>query len=259
MQNIATSQLNPALQLVRKNQFYATSVSRLMHELSLSPRLHAANCEPTSKSQLVILISTDKGLCGALNQNVFRAIDSIDPSLAYFVTLGTKGGKHLSKSNVEPVASFRHEQYPTYENCAPLSRFCLKFMQSRQISTLSILSPHYISNLNIHTELRQILPIAEVSSSLQPTLTRSFSSQLHEPNIHCLLNKLLPTYVHSQCYEALLNARLSEISSRMVAMKQATDNAEDLIVSLTRQYNKIRQQTITNSIIEITTAQQDEK
>jgi len=257
MQNISISQLHPARQRLRENQFYASGINKLFQDLYQSCNSPTLYDHATSQAHLVVLMTTDRGLCGALNQNIFRVIETLELDYINFVTLGSKGEQYLSRKNITPTASFGYEQKPTYAECARLSRYCLRFIQKHHGRRLSILSSRYVDTLNINTELLQILPLSEASTNIRQEAKEN-SSRLHEPSSSDIINKLIPAYVHSQCYEALLSARLAEISSRMVAMKQATDNAEDLVSDLTRQYNKIRQHNITNSIIEITTAKHNQ-
>jgi len=271
-----TAQITKAMQMVaaakmRKAQASALAgrpYSELINKVLVSLRsftdvtLHPLLEEREVKNELVLVISTDKGLCGALNTNLLREVNQFDASRTGFVSAGRKGQQYLVRSKRQLVADFQLKESPTIQETKVISKFLIEKFLSGEVDKVSVLFTHFQNTLVQKPTVRTLLPISpfDLPSETEPPAGKAGDSEnrfgyLYEPNAVDVLSGILPHYIHFQVYQMVLDARASEQSARMVAMKSATDNAKQLIKDLTLEYNKVRQASITTELLEITTAQ----
>jgi F-type H+-transporting ATPase subunit gamma len=271
-----TSQITKALQMVaaskmRKAQMAALAgrpYSSLMNRVLVSlqqrtdPKLHPLLQVREVKRELVVILSTDKGLAGALNTNLFREAVKFDAEKTIYVTSGAKARQFIVRTRRELIADFPLKDAPAPTETKEISRFCVEKFLSGEVDRVSVLYTHFINTINQKPVVQTLLPIerfdlphaaaiaAPSDGSNDPMLGYEF-----EPTAEAVLDIMLPYYLHYQIYQMVLDARASEHSSRMVAMKNATDNAKQFIKDLTLEYNKMRQASITTELLEISTAQ----
>jgi F-type H+-transporting ATPase subunit gamma len=271
----STSQITKAMQMVaaskmRKAQLHALAgrpYSGLMNKVLVSlqkrtdPTLHPLLEIREVKNELVLIISTDKGLAGALNTNLFREAANFDETKTVYVVTGKKARQFVARTKRELLADFELKDAPSFVETKPLSKFCLERFLSRDVDKVSVLYTHFINTISQKPTLQTLLPIsnfdlpkkhdeAKEGEDVDPMLGYIF-----EPNALGVLDIMLPYYVEYQVFQMILDARASEHSSRMVAMKNATENANQFIKDLTLEYNKMRQAGITTELLEIATAQ----
>ena len=161
------------------------------------------------------------------------------------------------------AAEFTYKDSPLFAEARAISKFAQEMFVSGQVSGVDVLFTNFISTLNQKPEVHPLLPIGEIKAvqagvhggDMSGTLEKTDVEYLFEPGPDAVLGALLPHYLNFQVYQVLMEAKASEHSSRMVAMKNATDNAMQLIKDLTLEYNKVRQAAITTELLEITTAQ----
>jgi F-type H+-transporting ATPase subunit gamma len=230
----------------------------------LDETLHPLLQKRTVKKVGVLLISTDKGLCGGLNTNLFREASHCESEITQFVSLGRKGTAFLSRMKRNLVADFEMKESPTLAYTKKVSSFLIESFLKGEIDQIDVIYTDYISVINQKPVRKQLVPILDLKG-VQAGVHGSHTEAHHEeelgieatfePSAHEVLNSLLPHYIHFQVYQCYLEAKASEHSSRMVAMKNATDNAKQMIKDLTLEYNKVRQAGITKELLEITTAQ----
>jgi F-type H+-transporting ATPase subunit gamma len=261
MQMVAASKMRKAQQAALAGRDYAQLLNRVITSLrdAIDPTSHPLLERRGKKSQLVILMTTDKGLCGALNTNILREAGSLDPATTRFVSIGRKGTQFLARMRRTMVADFPLAERPTFPQCKQISKFCIEKFLSGEVDSVSILYPRFINTLTQSPILLPILPIASLEevglkSDYEPLPPIEGGIEF-EPDAAAVLDAILPAYIHYIVYQTQLGTRASEHSARMVAMKNATDNAKSLIKDLTLEYNKARQAGITNEILEIATAQ----
>ena len=210
----------------------------------------------------LILISTDKGLCGALNSNLLREAGRFDKGTTVYVCAGRKGSQFVARTKRDLSAEFTYKDSPTFEEARAISKFAQDLFLKGDVSRVDVLYTNFINTLSQRPDLRTLLPISEITAveagvtgdGQAGRLKKSEIEYLFEPNAGAVLGNLLPHYVNFQIYQFLLEAKASEHSARMVAMKSATDNAKQLIKDLTLEYNKLRQANITRELLEITSA-----
>jgi len=263
MQMVAASKMRRAQQQAIAGRPYAALMNRVLVSLQkrTDPRLHPLLNVREVKKELVLIISTDKGLAGALNTNLFREAANFDQSQTAFVVTGKKARQYIARTKREMLADFELKDSPSFVETKAISKFCTEKFLNREVDKVSVLYTHFINTVNQKPVLQTLLPISAfdlpkgektegASDDVDPMLGYVF-----EPNAERVLDAVLPYYIQYQVYQMILDARASEHSARMVAMKNATDNAKEFIKDLTLEYNKMRQASITTELLEISTAQ----
>ena len=269
MQMVASSKMRKAQQAALAGRPYAT----LMNAVLANATAHAGDfTHPLMearevKKRCVIVVSTDKGLCGALNSNLLREAAKFDKGTTVYITAGRKGSQFIARTKRQLAAEFIYKDAPLFSEARAISKFARELFTKGEVDRVDILYTHFISTLNQKPEARQLLPVGELkpvaAGMSAPAATEEAQEQplsgarefIFEPGPEQVLGELLPHSLNFQVYQILLEAKASEHSSRMVAMKNATDNAQQLIKDLTLEYNKLRQANITKELLEITTAQ----
>jgi F-type H+-transporting ATPase subunit gamma len=216
------------------------------------------------RKRAVIVVSTDKGLCGALNSNLLREAAKFDKTSTIYITAGRKASQFIARTKRNLAAEFTYKDAPLFSEARAISRFAQDLFTKGEADTVDILFTNFISTLVQKPESRSLLPVGEIKAvhaeleegaGGDAKLLKGATEFLFEPGADQVLGALLPHYLNFQVYQILLEAKASEHSARMVAMKNATDNAKQLIKDLTLEYNKLRQANITKELLEITTAQ----
>ncbi len=258
MQMVAASKMRKAQQTAIAGRPYAEKIYQAVAELTKiadSSYHQLLSQQPLeAKKSLIILISTNKGLCGSLNTNLFRnCLRWFNPPSDYdFIGVGMKGVKFVLKAHYNLLADF--SQSNSFLNYAPaiIDLMIKKFLTGNYKEVLVVYNS-FINALNIVPVKTLILPLSQMLvESSETHLTTEF---LIEPNPKELLDWLLPHYLETLVRNAIIQAEASEHSARMLAMKNATDNAVSLQEELTLVYNKLRQEQITYEIADITRAQ----
>ena len=263
MQMVAASKMRKAQQHALAGRPYAGLMNKVLVSLQkrTDPRLHPLLEVRDVKKELVLIISTDKGLAGSLNTNLFREAANFDQSKTAFVVTGKKARQFIARTKRELLADFELKDAPSFVETKAVSKFCTEKFLSREVDKVSVLYTHFLNTINQKAVLQTLLPISSfdlpkgeraegAAEDVDPMLGYVF-----EPSAEVVLDIMLPYYVQYQVFQMILDARASEQSARMVAMKNATDNAKEFIKDLTLEYNKMRQASITTELLEIATAQ----
>jgi F-type H+-transporting ATPase subunit gamma len=209
----------------------------------------------------ILVISTDRGLCGSLNANIFREVSKMEASGTAYVTIGRKARQFISRTGRELLADFPVSEAATFKEIKPVVEFMITQFKDGEIDSIEVLYPHFKNTLIQETLQVPLLPLTDLTAYVQKAaeaegveLVTDSRELVFEPAAEEILTKLLDRFIKREAYQMLIDARASEHSARMVAMKSATDNANKLTDSLTLQYNKARQAGITQEILEITAA-----
>jgi F-type H+-transporting ATPase subunit gamma len=215
------------------------------------------------KKRAVIIVSTDRGLCGGLNSNLLREAAKFDRDTTPFIGAGKKGSQFLARTKRQLAAEFTYKDTPQFAEARAISRFAQDLFLKGAVDAVDILYTNYVSTLVQQPRTVPFLPVGKIQAvkagigeseaDLKPVDKTDLFE--FEPDEKTVLGALLPHSLNFQVYQILLEAKASEHSARMVAMKNATDNAKQLIKDLTLEYNKLRQSNITKELLEITTAQ----
>jgi F-type H+-transporting ATPase subunit gamma len=253
MQFVAASKLKRAQDATLAARPYSEKLDEVLADLAavLDGEDHPLLAKPESAKRLIVLITTDRPLSGPLNTNIVRFVarDIVDhPGDLALITVGRKGRDAMRRSGVPLEAHFAtFGDRPTFADVLPLARLVTDDFLAGTYGLVDIVYSQWVSTLVQRPTLLTILPI-QPAKDTEGIPGNQF---IFEPSAGAVLERLLPRYVATRIFQAVLEAKASEESSRMVAMKNATENAEELIEDLTLAYNKVRQSNITREMIEI--------
>jgi F-type H+-transporting ATPase subunit gamma len=264
MQMVAASKMRKAQQSALAGRPYASLMNKVLVSLQkrTDPKLHPLLQIRPIKKELVLIISTDKGLAGALNTNLFREAAHFEADKTVYVVSGRKARQFIARTKRELLADFELKDAPSFVETKPIAKFCTEKFLNREVDKVSVLYTHFINTINQQPVVQTLLPISdfnlakgEETESSKEGDADPMVGYVFEPTAEEVLDAMLPYYVQYQVFQMILDARASEHSARMVAMKNATDNANEFIKDLTLEYNKMRQASITTELLEIATAQ----
>jgi F-type H+-transporting ATPase subunit gamma len=265
-----TAQITKAMQMVaaskmRKAQQAAIAAgpfARLLYRIQRSATLgsldfvHPLMEKRVVRRRAIILIAADKGLCGALNTNVFRLASRFDPSSTVFITAGRKAAQFVARTRRTLAAEFPYGDAPAFAEARAIAAFARDLFLKGEVDEVRIVATRFINTLTQEPMSIEYLPVGAVTGLKMPGVPpedayAADEETLFEPSAEAVLAYLLGHYLNIYVYYVLLNAKASEQSARMVSMKNATDSAEGLIDGLTLEYNKLRQGNITKELLEI--------
>ncbi|MCH7227066.1 ATP synthase F1 subunit gamma [Haloferula sp. A504] len=265
MQLVAAAKMKKAQDQALAGRDYAELLNKVLSNLesNFEDDVHPLLRTREGGKELILVISTDKGLCGALNTNLGRKILSEKPE-ADIVTVGRKLRVQLGKAKYHLVADHEVRDPVPFSQARPIAKQLTNLFLEGEYSRISIAFTRFISTLTQEPVIVPLLPISHESIGKVNEVeggddeivegAGAGADYLFEPSPMGVLDALLPLYINFQVYQMLLESRASEHSARMVAMKAATDNANKFIKELTLEYNKVRQAAITSELLEITTA-----
>jgi F-type H+-transporting ATPase subunit gamma len=260
MQMVAASKMRRAQQAALAGRPYAGLMNKVLVSLQkhTDPKLHPLLQVREVRKELVIVLSTDKGLAGALNTNLFREVTNFDTAKSDYVVSGRKARQFIARTKRNLLADFELKDAPSFVETKPIANFAIEKFLNREVDKVTVLFSHFLNTINQQPTIRTLLPISPFD--LPKTADGggredAMPEYEFEPTPEAVLDVILPYYVQYQVYQMILDARASEHSARMVAMKNATDNAKEFIRDLTLEYNKMRQASITTELLEIATAQ----
>ena len=265
MQMVATSKMKRAQESAKCGRPYALLLADVIGSLSRNVEESGQaffESRPV-KHRGILVLSTDKGLCGALNANLFRLVNEVEAS-AKFVAVGKRATQYLSRTRRDLLADFTVSDRAPFSEVRKVVEFLLHQYMEENIDTVEVAYTSFVNTLQQEPEIVQLLPFSDLETMLA-TLHARFGSPddelakdsreiLFEPGREEILAELASLYVKQEIYQLILESQASEHSARMVAMKNATDNAGNLVDDLTLQYNRARQAAITQEIIELSAA-----
>jgi F-type H+-transporting ATPase subunit gamma len=258
MQFVAASKLKRAQDATLSARPYSQKIDELLADLAtvIGADEHPLLAKREDGKRLIVLITSDRGLAGPFNTNTIRfaaqEITQQSGDLAV-VTVGRKGRDAMRRARVPMEAHFEgFGDRPTFADVLPLARLITDDYLADKYARVDIVFSQFVSTLTQRPALDRLLPI-EPSEDTEGIPGNQF---IFEPNPAAVLEQLLPRYVATRLFQAVLESKASEESSRMVAMRNATDNADDLIQDYTLAYNKVRQANITREMIEISSGAQ---
>lgn len=264
MELVAASKMKKAQQVALAGLPYANLLADVLSALSkgIEESTHPFLVQREVKTRGILLITTDKGLCGSLNANLFKLVTEIKTPAKYY-SIGRKGTQFLARTRRPMVADFHvHDRVP-FAEVKVASEFMIKQYLEGEIDTIEVIYSRFKNTLVQVPLVRPILPLHNLKEFLDQLAKDTGTERppqdereiLFEPSASEVLNALLPFYVDHQVYQLALSAKASEHSARMVAMKTSKDNATELLGDLTLEYNKARQAGITQEILEIAASQ----
>jgi F-type H+-transporting ATPase subunit gamma len=264
MQMVASSKMLKAQQGALNFRPFAAMAGQIMEHLTedTGDYRHPLMEVREVRKRAVIVISTDKGLCGALNSNLFRELSKYDTATTQFIAVGRKAAQFLARTKRKLVAEFTYHDTPTYAECQVISKFAQQMFMKGEADAVDVVYTRFINTLSQRPDVRALLPMGS-SESLRAE-ARSHAPEapagqqhidfLFEPDPATVMDRLVLYFLDFRVAQLLQEAKASEHSARMVAMKNATDNAHQLVKHLTLEYNKLRQANITKELLEISSA-----
>ena len=262
MELVAASKMKKAQQAAIAGRAYASLMAEMLAALAgrVEESYHPLLARREVKTRGIILVTSDKGLCGPLNANLFKLVVEIKGPAKYAV-IGRKGSQFLARTRRDLLADFTVGDRVPFADVKLVAEFMVKQYSEGLVDTVELIYPHFRNTLVQTPTNLPLLPLqslAAVVADLWADAGRVGKPDnreiLFEPDAQTVLESLLPLYVNREVYQHVLDAKASEHSSRMVAMKTAKDNATKLVGDLTLEYNKARQAGITQEILEIAAA-----
>ena len=251
MELVSTSKLKRCRDAFDRNSVYTSETLDLVQEV-LSNVKNVDNqylAKKDIKSKLYIVITSNLGLCGGYNANVYSLVrDNVDLENDYLITLGSKGNSYFNKRGYNIVHSINEETTGLEQEASKqIALKALEMFTNDSVGEVHIIYTKFVNSLTFRAEDLKLLPVEvekkEVSGPTQELMI--------EPDANEVLNELLPFYFNSVIYGSLIESHVSEQASRRTAMENATDNAEEISGKLLIQYNKARQSAITQEITEV--------
>jgi ATP synthase, F1 gamma subunit len=268
MELVAASKMKKAQQMALAGRAYADLMAQMLGALAdrVEETQHPFLARREVKTRGILLVTTDKGLAGPLNANLFKLVTEIKTPAKY-VVIGRKGAQFLARTHRDLIADFQVSDKVTFSEVKVVAEFLVKQFLDGVVDTVEIIYPRFKNTLVQIPTVLPLLPLTSVkdvvadlrsdaghgAATAAPAATTN--QMLFEPNASSVLEALLPLYINREIYQQVLDAKASEHSARMVAMKTAKDNATKLLGDLTLEYNKARQAGITQEILEIAAAQ----
>jgi F-type H+-transporting ATPase subunit gamma len=259
MQTVAASKMRRAQLAALAGRPFVQVLYRIQREATTRMRDfdHPLLERREVRRRAIILIGADKGLCGALNNNLFRMAAEFDVPSTLFITAGRRAAQFIARSNRHLVAEFAYGDTPQFSEARAIAAFARSLFLKGEADQVQIVATRFVNTLTQHPLCVEFLPVGEIRAMRIPgvrseqDLAADTTEAVFEPNPEFVLSYLLSHYLDIYIYQVLLNAKASEQSARMVSMKNATDSAESLIKNLTLEYNKLRQGNITKELLEI--------
>src|SRR5918992_2205177 len=256
MQFVAASKLKRAQDATLASRPYADKIDEVLADLAavLGAEDHPLLAKREGGTRAIVLITTDRGLAGSLNTNTIRftaeQITGNEQDIR-LITVGRKGHAAMRRARVPIAATFEgYGDRPAFSDVIALARLLTDDYLAGTYSAIDLIYPRFHSTLVQRPVVDSLLPVDPSDDVDEGIPGRQF---IFEPNPGEVLRQLLPRYVATRVFQAVLEVTASEQSARMVAMKNATENAQELIDDLTLTYNKVRQANITREMIEIAT------
>jgi len=266
MQMVAASNMRKAQQAALAGRPFVQVLYRIQREATtrMGEFSHPLLAVREVRKRAVILIAADKGLCGALNSNVFRLVAEFDPQSTVFVTAGRKAAQFIARTHRQLVAEFAYADTPKFAEARAIATFARDLFLKKEVDEVRVIATRFVNTLTQHPLCLEFLPVGQIKAmnipgikAVEEEIAGDVAESLFEPSPEFVLSYLLSHYLDIYIYQVLLNAKASEQSARMVSMKNATESAEGLIKDLTLEYNKLRQGNITKELLEIAGGQSD--
>lgn len=259
MQMVAASKMRRAQEAALAGRPFVRLIYRIQRATSkrLGDYAHPLLEVRQVRKRAVILVSTDKGLCGALNANLFRLVSQFDPETTLFIAVGRKAAQFIARTQHQLAAEFTYSETPRFTEASAIGTFATDLFLRREVDAVHVIAMRFVDTLTQQPLCLEYLPIGRIKAvemgwaQIETEVSALNAYCLFEPSREVVLDFFLSRYPKLYMYQVLLNAKASEHSARMVSMKNATESAETLIGDLTLEYNKLRQGNITKELLEI--------
>ncbi len=262
LEAVSAAKVRKSVQAVAATRPYATKAWQVLTHVAEQPgrqNLHPLLTErPNPKAALAIVITSDRGLAGAYNTNVIRFIAHHFDRYRYpvkYIAVGRKGRDLLLRRRKALLADFSNlPAAPAFSDVSAIGRLAVEEFQKGEVDEVFLVYTDFINMSRQTATIKKLLPLATSGAGHVVEVERRPSSSAayeYEPDLRDILDEIIPRFTGLQVYQAILESQASEHAARMVAMHSATDSARELAGAYELQYNKMRQQTITNDILDI--------
>lgn len=264
LQAVSASKVRKAMQAMMSTRPYATKAWQVLTHIARQPgraNLHPLLTPRTEdRVELVVLITGDRGLAGAYNSNIFRfALNRFGQRNVpvNFIAVGRKGRDLLLRRHLPIMAEFSNlPADPSFTDVSAIGRLAVDEFLSGRVDRVFLIYTHFVNMVKQVSSIKQLLPLEFETGegrvvTFQESAKALSAAYIYEPGEAEILDGIVPRFTALQVYQAILESLASEHAARMVAMKNATDSASELANVLQLEYNKVRQQTITNEMLDI--------
>ena len=262
MQLVASSKMKRAQDSARAGRAYAELLGEILDtaQSKVGEFSHPLLTKRDVKVRGILLVTPDKGMAGALNGNLIRL--AAEQKNAVFVCIGRKGAQAIARSGRKILADFPVTDRANFSEVRPAAEYLIKAFTEGTVDTVEVLFAHFKNTMVQTPRVLQLLPADSLVAQARefraklgipaPKIEDDERDMLFEPSAAAILNQLPALFFKQAVHQAVLESKASEFSSRMVAMKAATDNAKKIGAALSLEYNKARQAAITQEILELT-------
>jgi len=264
LEAVSAAKVRKAIQALTATRSYATKAWQVLTHITAQPgqlNLHPLLTERTNpQNALVIVMTADRGLAGAYNTNVIRYVlkrfDKYRVPVKY-ITVGRKGRDLLLRLRKPILADFSNmPSTPKFGAVSAIGRLAVDDFLKGEVDEVYLIYTDFVSMARQETTMKKLLPlVVETREGLVEDFGEHHNGPAaayeYEPDQNDILDEMIPRFTALQVYQAVLESQASEHAARMIAMRNATDNAKELVGALQLEYNKVRQQAITNDILDI--------
>src|SRR5574339_630199 len=264
LEAVSAAKVRKAIQALTATRSYATKAWQVLHHITHQPgtvNLHPLLTPRTNpKNALVIVMTADRGLAGAYNTNVIRYVlqrfDKYHLPVKY-ITVGRKGRDLLLRMRKPVIADFSNlPAAPKFTFVSAIGRLVVDDFIKGEVDEVFLIYTDFVSMARQVTTMKKLLPLEienaeQLVQEVEQSHTGMAAAYEFEPDQKEILDEMIPRFTALQIYQAILESQASEHAARMVAIRNATDNAKELVGALQLAYNKVRQQAITNDILDI--------
>ena len=262
LQAVSASKVRKAIDQLEDTRPYSIKAWQVLQHIAGQPdrsTLHPMLVErPKIKNIIAIVISGDRGLAGAYNSNLIREVDLWSKTIefpAQYITVGKRGRDQLLRRGRDIIAEFSNlPAQPSYRDISPVGRIAVEKFLEEEVDEVYLIYTQFINRMNHQPVVKKLLPLetgvderVKAFDETEPLI----GGYIFEPDQKSILEEIIPRFTILQVFHAVIESVASEHSARMVAMKNATDNATALADALQLEYNKARQQAITNEMLDI--------
>jgi F-type H+-transporting ATPase subunit gamma len=262
LEAVSASKVRKAMQAVSATRAYASKAWQVLTHIARQPGRESLHPLLTRREQvrnvLVLVVSGDRGLAGAYNTNVIRFVTqrfSKTETPVRFIAVGRKGRDLLLRRRRQVVAEFSNlPAAPSFTDVSAIGRLAVDDFLKGEADEVYLIYTTFLNMARQETVMKKLLPLEvgdEANRVVAYEHTRLTAAYIYEPSESEILGEIVPRFTALQVYQAILESFASEHAARMIAMRNATDNALELVGGLQLQYNKARQQTITNDLLDI--------
>ena len=263
LETVRASKVRKAINAVTATRSYATKAWQVLRHVAEQPgrdSLHPLLAQRKSvNNTLVVVITGDRGLAGAYNSNVIRfTAQRFDPNTApnKYIAVGRKGRDLLMRRGKKVIADFSNlPAAPSFADVSAIGRLAVEEFKTGSVDEVYLVYTDFVNMGRQIATVKKLLPLELEGEGLVEDFNHKSSGPAaayeYEPDMREILDEIIPRFTALQVYQAVLESQASEHAARMIAMRNATDNAKELVGALQLAYNKVRQQGITNDILDI--------